>query len=91
MRGEGDGAGAVNRDGSGLSEEMAPVPAPATTALQPALRYEELGAVENEDEPRPSPLAESAHLPAAVRHSRRPRSLPAVTVEVLLICRRLNI
>jgi hypothetical protein len=80
-----------DRDGSGLTEEMAPVPAPATTAWQPSLRYEELGAVENEDEPRPSPLAQGTHIPAAVRHTRRPRSVPAVPVEVLLVCRRLNI
>ncbi|HYK03135.1 MAG TPA: hypothetical protein VE974_15350 [Thermoanaerobaculia bacterium] len=79
------------RDGSGVTEEMAPVPAPAAASWQPALRCEEPRAVENEDEPRPSPLAQSTRVPAANRLARRPESLPAAAIEVLLICRRLNI
>ncbi len=80
-----------DRDGSGLTEEMAPVPAPATTAWQPALRYEELGAVESEEEPSASPLSQNTRVPVHVRGARRPGSPPAATVEVLLVCRRLNI
>jgi hypothetical protein len=79
------------RDGSGITEELAPVPAPAQTSWQPAPRCDEPGSVENEDEPRRSPLAKSTRIPAALRLARRPEPLAAARMEVLLICRRLNI
>lgn len=78
------------RNGSGVRHEMAPAPPPPSMGWSGTITFEELAAVESEEDSAASPLPESSHAPERVVLARAAHALPAA-VDVLLLCRRLNI
>lgn len=79
-----------DRDGSGVKQETAFAPPPPSMGWSATIEFNEVAAVESEEDSAHSPLLESNQNPARLIVARASASLPA-TVDVLLLCRRLNI
>ncbi len=78
------------RDGSGVTQQAAPIAPLPSNHWRPVVQLEELAAVESDEDFAGTPLLTSSHGSARVPAARRAESLP-IAADLLLICRRRNI